>query len=359
MVFHSDTLSILIRPHRVEFIGVLRGTALGSNILSLCLKTLILLMFSSQFVYAATWTTIVSPNIKSDKASDILMSKVKNVKAEEIIKLAENFVSAKEFESLMRDSKKVKNLQIDNIKHGEDFFYLKAGPIKIVFRWIDKDNVVFKLNGHSFSYQEAAVAEVWQNKVVEVIKSYQTKQTQFSEEEEAWFSSVETKRKSSSFVIDLGTRVTSMLVLPFLFYPTDANAFQINWSSQWTWITLGAVLITLVAHHFYKKHKKEHNKNKDAIKTRLATARKNLADAQARGEGNLSSYQSEVLNLENLLTEYNSSGDVGFFGFLFGRRASKPAMYDTIMSRPAVDTGSGSGGTGTPTAPPTGSTGTY
>jgi hypothetical protein len=324
----------------------------------------LLLIFFSVFtvlssrVSQAAWTTIINPSDKADKALESVTKQTKDVKVEDLVRSAEALVSPQEFEKLIKESKKVKGLEITSIMHGDDFFYMQAGPIKLVFKWIDKDNVAFKLNGHSFSYEEAANTDLWQKKIVEVIKSYQTPHSVFAPEEERFFKTSAKQDIPSKYILNLGNGFTSMLVLPFLFEASEAEAFQINWQSKWTWTAIGAGVIALVAAIYYKKHKKEHSKNKAEISSKLSQARANLAAAQEGGEQNLASYQKQVTDLETLLAEYNSSSNnVGFFGFLFGNRTFKPAMYDSIMSRPASNTGTGV--PGSPTAPPSSSSGTY
>ncbi len=307
----------------------------------------IILICWSQFAFSAR-SKVLEPSEKADQASEVLMSKTKNVSAEELVVASEMFLSPKEFESLIKDSKKVKNLTIDSIMHGEDFFYLQAGPIKVVFKWIDKDNIAFKLNGHTFTYEEAADTDLWQKKIFEVVKSYQSPRATLKKP---------ILKQDSRFSANLGSSFTSMLILPFLYYSNPAEAFlnAINWNSGWTWTAISAGVIALVANHYYRKHKKKHKQSKSQVSAALAQARTSLENAQANGVTNLAPYQSRVNNFENLLAEYNSSSnDVGFFGFLFGNRISQPAMYESLMSgyQPG-GVPSGVGGPGQPTAPPT------
>ena len=321
------------------------------NLKFLQILGLVLCFHQSTF---AAWTSIINPSEKVDAASEKLMSQTKDVNVQELIKLSELLVSPQEFEGLIKDTKKAKNLKIDSIMHGEDFFYMQAGPIKVVFKWIDKDNIAYKINGHSFTYEEAAKTELWQKKIHQIVKNYQNPRNALSQPKSDKVS-FNFHKQESSFVVKLGRSFTSMLVLPLLFQATPAQAFlpEINWQSPWVWTGIAAVTIALVANHYYRKHKKEHAANRSRITERLSNARGNLAAAQERGEQNLSAYQKEVTDLENLLTEYgSSSNDVGFFGFLFGNRMSRPASYDVIMSRP-TNGGSGGGGAGTPTPPPT------
>lgn len=305
----------------------------------------------------AEWTTLIAPSKKADKASQALMALTKNVKASELINLSEPLLSPKEFEALVKQSKRADLVKIDRIMHGDDFFYLEAGPIKVVFKWIDKEKIAYKINGHSFTYEEAAKTELWQNKIVEVVKQYNGKRQAFTPKENQFFKQSYKSNLKSSHFLDLGPKVSSMLILPFLFQTQPAQAY-IDWSSKWTWGIIGLAVVALVANHYYRKHKKEHKKYKSDISSRLSVARANLQNARNNGEVNLSSYQKEVFDLENLQVEYNdSSNEVGFFGFLIGNRQSKPALYDTIISRPSVNTGSGTGTgvPGTPTAPPSNS----
>lgn len=293
------------------------------------------------FTYAAK-TTVIDPSDKADKASEILMSKTKNVSAQELVLASEAFVSPKEYETMLKDVKKVKDLNIDSIMHGEDFFYLQTGPIKIVFKWIDKEEVAYKINGHSFSYEEAANTELWQKKIFEIIKSYQTPRAGF-------------KKESESVGMNASFPRISMLILPFLFHMNPAEAFlkNINWSSAWTWTAIAAVTIGLVANHYYRKHKKQHAQNKSQILAALSSAEASLVRARESGVTDLAPYEARVQNYKNLSAEYNhSSNDIGFFGFLFGNRITKPAMYDALMNDYQPETGTG--GAGQPTAPPTG-----
>ncbi len=293
-------------------------------------------------------TTVIDFTEKADKASEILMAKTKNVDAEELVLASEAFVSPKEYESMLKDVKKVKGLSIDSIMHGEDFFYLQTGPIKIVFKWIDKEDVAYKINGHSFSYEEAANTELWQKKIFEIVKSYQTPRAGFKKN---------IKAPSDAISANAFAPKISMLILPFLFQLTPAHAFlkNINWSSGWTWTAIGAVVVALVANHYYRKHKKQHAQNKQKILENLSVAEASLERARASGVSDLSPYEARVQNYRNLSAEYNhSSNDIGFFGFLFGNRITKPAMYDGLMNTPPTDTGTG--GPGQPAPPPTGGT---
>lgn len=304
----------------------------------------------------ASWTTIINPSAKADKASEALMAKTKNVSVESIVKMAEHLVSPQEFEELVKSSKPAKDLKIDSIKHGDDVFYLQAGPIKLVFKWINKNNIAYRINGHSFTYEEAAKTELWQKKIQNVVNDYQAFNDVLKKRSLKNISSDLKPKSASWFHISLGHKISSMLVLPILFQATQAEAFMqnVNWRSPYVLTAIAAVAITLIANHYYKKHKKEHAGVKSKIVERLNNARANLAAAQERGEQNLSTYQKAVLDLENLVTEYNSpQNQVGFFGFLFGSRMSKPAMYDTIMSLPNNSSGNVPG---LPTAPPTGTT---
>lgn len=307
----------------------------------------------------ASWTTVPNPSVKADKASAELRSLGKNISIGKIVKLSEEFVSNKDYEKLMKDSQKAKNIKIENLLYGDNFFYLKSGPIKIVFKWIDKNNVAFKLNGHVFSYAEAAHSEVWQKKVLDVVKNYQKPKTAFSKKEMDFFNSVSTSSLPSKFVVNLGSGLISLGVLYQLFHPTESSAVEmlnrINWKSPWLWTGVAAVVITLIANHYYKKHKEDHENNKSDINSRLKVARANLAAAEKSGEENLVSYQQAVNDLETLKAEYDSTSDLGFFGFLFGKRIKKPALYNTIMDRNDFSSGGGDykpGEPGSPTAPP-------
>ncbi len=303
----------------------------------------------------AARTSIINPSAKADKATAELMAQTKDVGVETMVKMAELFVSPQEYESLIKDAKKAKGLKIDTILHGDDFFYMQTGPIKVVFKWIDKNNIAYKINGHSFTYEEAAKTELWQKKITQIVKNYRSTRSDNRKTNFEKMSSNLFEPKTSKFLVSLGSNFTSMLVLPFLFQATPAHAFLNNiLSNPWALTAIAAVVIVLVANHYYKKHKEIHEENKDEVISRLNIARSNLDAARARGEQNLSAYEKEVIDLENLTLEYGSS-DVGFFGFVLGNRDQKPASYDLIMSRP---TNGGSGtGVGTPVAPPSSTSG--
>ncbi len=312
---------------------------------------MLLLITNSSF---GAWTAIINSSEKADKSSAALMAKTKDVRVSDIINLSEPLMSSGEFEKLVKKSKKAKNLKIDSIMHGNNFFYLHAGPIRVVFKWIDKENIAYKINGHSFTYKEAARTELWQKKIIEVVKKYQGEGQAFTPQEAEFFRISYESSLGSSYFLNLGRTMSSMLIMPLFFQANLASAFQIDWGSKWTWTAIGVAVVALVANHIYRNHKKEHKSKKSKITSRLSSARTNLKAAQDRGEVNLSSYQKEVFDLENLQAEYEQSSDVGFFGFLFGSRMKEPSMYRTIMSRPGVETGTtGTGVPGAPTAPPT------
>lgn len=293
---------------------------------------------SIQFALAAR-STIIEPNAKSDRSSNLMMKKNKNVKVSELVQLSENLLSPQEYEKLVKDSRQSRDITIEEIKHGENFFYLKSGNIKVVFNWVNKNNVAYKLNGHKFTFAEASNSKIWQNKVEKIIKGYSA--------------SDDTERNSSR------QKSAALMLLPLFFQSNEAEAF--NFNNKYLWIGVAAAAVALIANHYYKKHKKVHEGNKGEIAKRLANARKELAAAKARNETNLAPYVKKVEDLQTLLAEYNSSSnDVGFWGYAFGNRMSKPAMYDPQMPEDegSTDTPSNNGTPGTPGAPtsPPGST---
>lgn len=279
----------------------------------------ITVLFFAQSAIAG-WTTIPNPQKSADKASAKISKMTKNVKVVELLAAAEPFFSVTEYEALQKkvsNPPKAKRFKIDKIMHGKDMFFMQVGDIKLVFKWVDKDNIAFTLNGHSFSYEEAAKADLWQNKVFEVVKK-------------------EASKRSKAAMT--GGSVGAFALLEVLLGAKNAQAFDLSFlKNPWVLGAIGIGAVALIGNHFYGKHKEQHAQKRQNVKNQLEKARKQLDNARAEAEASgrnidLSSYEKQVKDLETLLEEYSgASQDVGFFGYLFGNRIRTPARYDVLV----------------------------
>lgn len=275
------------------------------------LSKLIIILFSLSLaqISSAALTTVSNQSAKADKAAVEISKLSSNVKVGKLFQMAEPFFSVSEYEGLLRKikSSKAKNHKIDKMMFGDSFFYLKSGDIKLVFKWVDKNNVAFTLNGHTFSYEEASKTELWQPKVLEVVRGAASSRS----------------------------KVSSLFLLDLLFHANQAEAFLNNP------LVLGAIgiaAIGLIGYHFYKKHKDSHSTKIKDIKKQIENAKAAKERGIANGETELTAYDKKIIDLETLLEEYNSTSDnVGFFGYLFGSRVQTPASYDRLMPSEGVE----------------------
>ena len=274
--------------------------------------TLFATVFSFQSAFGA-WTYVPEPTSKRDKASEKAMSMTKNVRVDKLIAAVEPFFTSGEIEALLKSVKdtRVKKVKIDKISHTKDSFTMQSGDVKLVYKWINKNNVAFTLNGTPFTYEEASKTEVWQPKVQEVVKA---------------------SVKQGDNVSVFSSNNANFGLLGILMHTEEADAFLTN---PWVLAGLGVAAIGLIGLSFYNKHKAEHEQKFKNVQSRLAQAKQTLearrAEAKAQGNDNpdLSAYEAEISKLEGLAAEYGAGiEDVGYFGYLFGKRVKTPAEYN-------------------------------
>lgn len=276
--------------------------------------TLFATMFSFQSAFGA-WTYVPEANSKRDKAAQKAMALNKNVRVDHLISAVEPFFTSADIESLFKSVKdpRAKKVKLDRIVHGKDSFLIQSGDVKITYKWVNKNNVAFTLNGTPFTYEEASKTEVWQPKVHEVIKASVGKNDKVS-------------------VFSSTTTISGFGLLSILMHTEEADAFLTN---PWVLGGIGVAAIGLIGLSFYNKHKDEHQKKFQNVQAKLASAkatleaRKKEFAEQGNTNPDLSAYENEVTKLENLAAEYGSAvEDVGFFGYLFGKRIKTPGEYN-------------------------------
>lgn len=249
---------------------------------------------------------IAMPSKKADKASQAVLKKTKNVSVAEILNLVEPFFSSEQYENLLQGAKKARKVKISKITHGKDSFHVHSGSYKIDFKWVNKNKVAFILNSQKVSFKEASQVDLLHKKVSQIVKG-SSHRRQKSPQRGAFF------------------------FLQNLFGISSAHAAD---NMTLMWIGVAAVVLGLIAHNMYKKHKEEHENNKAKIEKALRAEEKNLQAAVGRGDNNLNGHKKKITDLKTLLEEYEGShNNVGFFKYLFFQRMSKPARYDGIMSK--------------------------
>lgn len=276
--------------------------------------SLVAILFSFQTAFGAL-THVPDVSKSREKAAEKALKMTKNVRVDKLLDAVEPFLSSNDYEALLKSlDSKAKKMKLDSIMHGKDFFYIQSGDIKVVFKWVNKDGVAFKVNGKPFSYEEASKTEIWQPKVQEIVKS------------------MGQKNRSASIDVPVSVAaITPFALIELLFQPKESEAFLTN---PWVLGGIGIAAIGLIGLSFYNNHKDEHAKKMGRVQTELSMAKDRLekrrAEELARGNENpdLSAYEKSVIDLENLAAEYGTtSEDVGFFGYLFGKRIKTPASY--------------------------------
>lgn len=296
-----------------RYTNIMYGEA---NVKSKLVMTLIVSLFSFQTAFGA-WTYVPEPSKKRDQASAKALKLTKNVRVDKLLAATEPFFTTSENEALLKALKdpQAKKVKIDEIIHGKDSFVIKSGDVKVVYKWINKNNIAFSLNGTNFTYEEASKTEIWQPKVHEVIKA-----------------SVGKKDKVSTFSSSQST--LSFGVLNLLFHADEADAFLTN---PWVLGAVGVGAIALIGLSFYNKHKEEHQKKFENVQASLSSAKQRLEKRrqelidQGVENPDVSAYQAEVDRLSKLAGEYGSAvEDVGYFGYLFGKRVKTPTDYNQL-----------------------------
>ena len=255
-------------------------------------------------------TFIPMPSKEADVASRALLKQTRNISVSKALRLSEPFFSPQDYEKLLKMAHKTGKHKISKVTHYKDgSFEIQSDPYKLTFKWIDKNKVAFELNGQAFSFEEAANPDIWYKKVGQVVKN---------------------SSKNPSFPKGKG----AFLFLQSVFGIPSAQAFfDLGESSTALWVGLAVFAIGLIVHNMYKKHKEEHEKNKAKVLKALAQAKRSReAAVKLLGSTNLTSHDKKIADLETLNDEYNGpQNDVGFFGYLFFQRITKPARYDRVM----------------------------